>query len=193
MGKIKSAWEIALEKTEDIVVDENKIRHNQKINSIRRAAGTFLISDSPDESKLKEDLSNYNADELKEALTLNIINGLVLPSDIVSDDRFDRLKVLLSIISKNGNSIELFDRIVELLKQYPQHKNQLTDQMKAQFEPMLREKEAQMKEQYGQEVHLNLEEDKEFLQVARQNLEKLEGQYQQTLDGAKEQLKMLIG
>ena len=38
MGRIKSAWEIALEKTESIDVDENKIRHSANIDAIRRKA-----------------------------------------------------------------------------------------------------------------------------------------------------------
>ena len=45
MGRIKSAWEIALEKTESIEVDENKIRHNADIDAIRRKAGAYLLGD----------------------------------------------------------------------------------------------------------------------------------------------------
>ena len=49
MGKIKSAWEIALEKTESIEIDENRIRHNATIDAIRRIAGSYLLSDEDTE------------------------------------------------------------------------------------------------------------------------------------------------
>ena len=190
MGKIKSAWEIALEKTENIVVDEDKIRHSQAINKIRRIAGSYLLSEEDDKDKNLEELKSYTNKELKEALERTIINSLTLPSDEVEDDRFERTGNLLSIATEDDEqALALYGQIANLLKQYPVHRNQLIEQMKTQFEPMLREKEAQMREQYGQDVHLSLETDKEFAQVARQNLDKLEAQYQQTLDGAKENLK----
>lgn len=194
MGKIKSAWEIALERTENIVIDAEKIRHNEATDKIRRIAGAYLLEEVEDREKLQEDLSKFSLEDIKNALGKTILNGLTLPSEEVTDNRFERLEVLLTIATKENEnqSNELFEQIANLLKQYPMHRKQLLEQMKAQFEPMLREKEAQMKEQYGQEVHLSLETDKEFAQVARQNLDKLEMQYQQTLDGAKAQLKEFL-
>ncbi len=190
MGKIKSAWEIALEKTEDIVVDTDKIRRGQTTDKIRRTAGSYLIGENNDVSKLEKELSEFTIDELKEGLSLTVLNGLTLPVDEVTDDRYDRLNTLFDIVTGNDAQAKaLFEQITGLLKQYPVHRKQLLEQMKEQFEPMLRDKEEQMREQYGQEVHLTLENDKEFAQVVRQNLDKLEKQYQQTLDNAKTQLK----
>ena len=42
MGKIRSAWEIALEKTENIQVDREKLKLEEDIKKARRAAGAFL-------------------------------------------------------------------------------------------------------------------------------------------------------
>ena len=193
MGKIKSAWEIALEKTENIVVDEDKIRHSQAIDKIRRIAGAYLLGEDDDKDKNLEELKSYTNKELKEALERTILNSISLPLDEVEDDRFERTGNLLSIVADNDEqTLTLYSQITNLLKQYPVHRKQLIEQMKTQFEPMLREKEAQMREQYGQDVHLSLETDKEFAQVVRQNLDKLEAQYQQTLDGAKENLKQIF-
>lgn len=193
MGKIKSAWEIALEKTENIVVDEDKIRHSQAIDKIRRIAGAYLLGEDDDKDKNLEELKAYTNKELKEALERTILNSISLPLDEVEDDRFERTGNLLSIVADNDEqTLTLYSQITNLLKQYPVHRKQLIEQMKTQFEPMLREKEAQMREQYGQDVHLSLETDKEFAQVVRQNLDKLEAQYQQTLDGAKENLKQIF-
>ena len=91
------------------------------------------------------------------------------------------------------NADALFSQIVAFLKQYPLHKKQLVDQLKAQAEPMLREKEEKIKNQYGEDVHLSLENDKEFLNILDQNLKRLDDQYNQTLDGAKAQLETLFG
>lgn len=192
MGKIKSAWEIALEKTENIVVDEDKIRHSQTIDKIRRIAGSYLLSEEDDRDKMLDELKGFQKDELKEALGKTVLNSLSLPMDEITDDRFERVGNILSLITDDQQVFGLFGQITNLLKQYPMHRKQLIDQMKSQFEPMLREKEAQLREQYGQDVHLTLESDKEFAQVVRQNLDKLESQYTQTLEGGKESLRQML-
>ena len=45
MGKIKSAWEIALEKTEGITIDKDKFRHGEDVAKARRIAGSYLTGD----------------------------------------------------------------------------------------------------------------------------------------------------
>lgn len=44
MGRIKSAWEIALERTENIEVDAEKIRHSANIEAIPTATLTTALS-----------------------------------------------------------------------------------------------------------------------------------------------------
>ena len=46
-----------------------------------------------------------------------------------------------------------------------------------------------MKEQYGESFHVSLEQDKEFLEILKKNLERLDEQYNATLQDAREQLK----
>ena len=65
--------------------------------------------------------------------------------------------------------------------------------MKAQYKPILDEKSEKLSKQYGQDIHLTYENDKEFMEAASKNLERLENQYQQTVRNAKVQLKQMIG
>ena len=65
--------------------------------------------------------------------------------------------------------------------------------MKAQYQPILDEKSEKLSRQYGTEVKLSFESDKEFMEAARKNLEKLEAQYQATLTNAKAQLREIAG
>ena len=68
----------------------------------------------------------------------------------------------------------------------------LISKLKEQFQPMLEQKQEKMRQQYGQSVQLSLETDKEFLKIAKQNLDRLIAQYEDTLKGAKEELKALL-
>ena len=195
MGKIKSAWEIALEKTESIEIDENRIRHNATIDAIRRIAGSYLLSDEDTEEKTAAALAAYSDEDLKEALGQSIINSISLPlTDEEGSKKPQRLAFLLSIALKGNSEAEDFlSQILTHVSQYPKHRKQLMEQLKSQFEPMLKEKEERMRQQYGEAPHLTMENDKECREMANKYLERLQKQYQDTLDDAKQQLKELFG
>ena len=194
MGKIKSAWEIALEKTESIEIDENRIRHNATIDAIRRIAGSYLLSDEDTEEKTAAALAAYGDEDLKEALGQSIINSISLPlTDEEESKKPQRLAFLLSIALKgNGEAEDFLSQILAHVSQYPKHRKQLMEQLKSQFEPMLKEKEERMRQQYGEAPHLTMENDKECREMANKYLERLQKQYQDTLDDAKQQLKELF-
>ena len=83
-------------------------------------------------------------------------------------------------------------QITAFLKQYPEHQKQLYEQLKEHFRPMLEEKAQQLREKYGQDIPLSLENDKEFVQVANKQLEELRKQYESNLDAAKSQLETIL-
>ena len=193
MGKIRSAWEIALEKTADIQLDKEKYQHDADITKIRRIAGSYLGDDGKDLEETKKELSAFPEKDLKEALALTIVQSLSLPQEEVLDDRFERITELASIASGgSGEVMDLMSQLASFLKQYPLHRKDLVEKMKEQYRPMLEEKEARMSEQYGQPVKLKIENDKDFIELASKNLERLQDQYTKTLDNAKEQLKALL-
>ena len=194
MGRIKSAWEIALEKTESIEVDENKIRHNANIDAIRRIAGAYLLNEEDTEESTKNNLMKFSQEDLKEALGQTIINSLSLPqSELGESKKPQRLSFLLSLALPGNVEVENFlQDILKHMAQYPHHREQMMEQLKSQFEPMLKEKEERMKAQYGEAPHLTFENDKEYREMANKYLERLQDQYQKTLDDAKEQLKEVL-
>lgn len=194
MGRIKSAWEIALEKTETIEVDENKIRHNANIDAIRRKAGAYLLSEEDTEETTKAELMKYSQEELREALGQSIVNSLTLPqTDMKDSKKPQRISFLLSIALPENTEVQNFlNDVLNHMAQYPKHREQMMEQLKSQFEPMLREKEERMRAQYGEAPHLTFENDKECREMANKYLERLQDQYQKTLDDAKEQLKEVL-
>lgn len=196
MGRIKSAWEIALEKTEGMEIDQEKIRHNTEIDRIRRAAGQYITADEGEENEedLKKRLSASDPLLVREALESTVINSMVLPQDKDSAEKKTvRIRTLLEIAFPSEDILSYYDQITEYLSQYPEHREKLMEQLKAQIEPMLKEKETAMREKYGQAVHLTIENDKESLEMVRNYLDRLAGQYQGTLDEAKEKMKSLLG
>lgn len=188
MGKIRSAWEIALERTQSIEIDEEKIRRGSTLEKIKRIAGAYLSADKKDDEILGQLLS-YGKKDVKEALKPVLMSSLSLPGAEVVDDRMERLAALASAVLDNSEAVMLYGKLLEFLKQYPEHKKQLVERLKQQLEPMLKQKQEQIAEQYGRNVDLRLEDDKEALQIINSNLEQLDKQYNDTLEKAKQDLE----
>ena len=195
MGKIKSAWEIALEKTEGITIDKEKMKYQSDVEEARRAAGSYMLADKADDEAFITNLKDIDPKAMKEGLLMTADANISLPeSEEGNEERFRRIKTIIAIASdNNSNALALTDELIGFLNQYPLHRKDLVEKMKAQYKPILDEKSEKLSKQYGQEVHLSYESDKEFMEAASKNLERLENQYQQTVRNAKAQLKQMIG
>lgn len=195
MSKIRSAWEIALEKTENIEVDRDKLRKEENMRKARSLAGSFL---NGDEQMTVSDLEKqYAAIEdqsaAKEGIKLSLMQNITLSAEEDVTNRYEKLLSLASLVSKGNEDVTaLMNQIVSFLRQYPQHRKQLVEQLKQHFAPMLEQKAAQLKEKYGQDVPLSAENDPEFIKIAQQNLDQLAKQYEDTLRDAKEKLDTLL-
>lgn len=195
MSKIRSAWEIALEKTENIEVDRDRLRREENIRKARSLAGSFL---NGDEQMTASDLEKQYAEiedqsAAREGIKLSLMQNITLSAEEDVTNRYEKLLALASLISKgNASVMDLMNQIISFLRQYPQHRKQLVEQLKQHFAPMLEQKAAQLKEKYGQDVPLSAENDPEFLKIAQQNLEQLAKQYEDTLKDAKEKLEAVL-
>ena len=188
MSKIRSAWEIALEKTENIEIDRDKLRKEENMRKARSLAGSFL---NGDEQMTVSDLEKQYA--AKEGIKLSLMQNITLSTEEDVTNRYEKLLSLASLVSKGNEDVTaLMNQIVSFLRQYPQHRKQLVEQLKQHFAPMLEQKAAQLKEKYGQDVPLSAENDPEFLKIAQQNLDQLAKQYEDTLRDAKEKLDALL-
>lgn len=195
MGRIRSAWEIALEKTRDIEIDKAKLEKENNITVARTLAGRYLNYDEEiSEDALKKEYEKIaGLDGVRDGIRTSIMQNLTLPAETVLNDRYERLETLASLVSGNDSQVmSLMRQITAFLKQYPEHQKQLYEQLKEHFRPMLEEKAQQLREKYGQDIPLSLENDKEFVQVANKQLEELRKQYESNLDAAKSQLEAIL-
>lgn len=190
MGKIRSALEIALEKTKDIAFDKEEFEKKEEEEKIRRQIGSYMSADTSDDEKLEE-LSSMDRESVRKYSKAYILTSLSLPSMEVADDRYERL-IKLASISFSKEAVEFISKITAFLKQYPVHKKDLVEKLEGQLEGMLREKEDEIREKTGRSIHLSIEDDKECLEIIKKNLEALDKQYNSTLENAKKELEGLL-
>ena len=164
-----------------------KIKLGALMEEIKKEAGKYIAADKEDPSIL-ENLRKYEKKDLTAALKTLLISNLTLPQHEVVDDSYERLENLSEAVLPDTESMGLYAQLLVFLKQYPVHKKQLIEGIQQQLEPMLKQKEEAMSKEMGYDVHLSIDEDKECLEIIRQNVEKLDMQYGDTLSGAKEKL-----
>ncbi|MCP5515531.1 MAG: hypothetical protein H7A26_08710 [Spirochaetales bacterium] len=196
MGEIKSALELALEKTDSVKSDRSLIVKNEADEAGRKAAFEYLeessIKPSSLEAKLKAADKN-NRQWVKEGMFKVLSSNLKLPEDKNSFEKIGRLKDgFAAIAEKKKEVLFLFDQIEGLYNNYLQNKTSAVEKLKNSYARKLKEKEMALSQQLGKEVHLTPEKDPEFLDYLHKTIGQLDEQYQEVLGKVKEELKKRI-
>ena len=197
MALIKSAWELALEKTESLQADPVKIKHDLKVKEGRQLAATFLNDIEADAEAFAKQYAAYAGEEkpaIKEGMALTLLSNLALPRNAAFKDSFAKLiKFGLILGEDNAQLSELLGQLEGFFSQYLENQEDLVERMKQQFAPHLQQKEAQMRQQYGPNFTLRPEQDPEFMKLLDKQLSQLDDQYTNILTQAKAQIKELLG
>ncbi|QEN08841.1 hypothetical protein EXM22_12875 [Oceanispirochaeta crateris] len=191
MGKIKSALELAMEKTADLKADKQVVKKNTQIREGRVSASQYM--DNPANADLKEKLKSLKGEELewfKTGAAEAFLANLTLPRIEADVSKLPALSDALGVLTGKKKEIEeMFGQLEQLFTQYLSNLDHLEESLKKQYEPQLRQKELKMRQQTGQSVQLTPEQDPEFLQLLSDQMSRMDQQYNEVLKQAKDQLK----
>lgn len=181
MGRIKSAWEIALEKTADIQFDADKFRTENLIKEGRTLAGSYLINMDMKISEVSERISSYS-DSTEKCTVLNgmsevVMLNLALPQDESFKFRFKRLTEIAGLI--NPDSVKLMNEIENFFSEYISSRDSMVSSLEQQIrQAMQSNPQSVNSEQYSQ--------------IIKSNLDELNSRYSDYLESSKEQLRALL-
>lgn len=193
MTEIKSALELALERTQDIQGDKETLKINNLKNDGKKLASAFLDpgedTDDKEASAKFKSLSGEQQKVFREGFFSVMTANLTLPTAAGYESRLEILEKGLSLVIKDKKQISyIFQQVTQFFGQYLQSREQLVAAVKQQYEPRLREKEQMLAQQMGSEMKLTPEQDPEFASLLQKNYAQLEEQYNQALQQVKEQL-----
>jgi len=197
MSKIKSALELALERTADVKIDKEAVRKDEFTRRGKALAGRYLSEPNP--PSLKDEIDALDGDEkdwMKTGIVETLLANLTLPRFETDLIRIKPIAEGLKSLCKKGSDTKNLDYLMnqysELFKQYLENLDQLDEQLRAQWEPRLRQKEQQLRQQTGQAVKLRPEQDPEFAKVLSEELSRLDSQYAEVLSKGKEEIRRLV-
>jgi len=197
---IKSALEIAMEKTKDLKVDTKALAQTASRNAGKKLASAYLAD--PAEFNFGKELTALPKDQRDEARygAFEVFAARIQLPIMANSELDNELAVLaggfkaLNAALLGEKKIQtIFEELTAFLKQYFENAKKLDESLRKQFAPRLKQKEQQMAMQMGRPVQLDPMQDPEFAAIYKQNAQQLKGQYQQALDGIKAELAGLCG
>jgi hypothetical protein len=197
MAIIKSAWELAMEKTENLQADPKKIKKEQLVKEGRQLAATFLMDiDATKEETVKQYASyaGEERDSVKEGMVITFLSNLSMPRSAAYKESFSKVLELGEIIGDGNEELkEMLGQLEGFFSQYLENQEDLIERMKQQFAPHLQQKQAQLQQQYGPNFTLRPEQDPEFMKLLDKQLGQLDEQYTNILNQVKDQIKQILG
>ena len=192
MGIIKSSWEVAMERTADIKGDKSAVHADEMKKTGKRLASEYVYAPKPDIKNFEKALNEYKGEDrslVQRGAFEVFMSYLSLPQDENYENSLNLAQKGLEVLTGNKREIaSIMEQVHQFFGQYLQHRDQLTEQMKQQYEPQLKRKQQELSRQYGGQIELQPEQDPEFNQALRKNMQQLESQYQEALNQVKEQL-----
>ncbi len=192
MSEIKSALELALEKTENVQGDRKSLEMHE-----HKQIGKRLVSKVIDgeEIDIAAEFARFEGEKLewvKDGFFEVLLMNIKLPNDDLEMQRIRRLEDGFQVVIRDTKQLrELFKQLDSLLGQYLDNRRQMIEAVRQQFEGRMRQKEQEMQRQMGSQVRMDPASDPEFAQYLRENMNRLQGQYTGVLDQVKQQLQQL--
>ena len=209
MAVIKSALELALEKTKDLQLDESAQKLADARIEGRKAASQYLEDQtSVDFKAILNTLEPVQRQTFLTAAFEVLINFIQLPTNsVVETEKMESIGkaiVLLCGLSPRFSSERevklaqqqarsLYQQILRFLSQYQEEMKRVEQAIRNQWAPKLRERERQLAAALGQNVRIDPMSDPEFAEFYRKNIESMRNNYGKALEDAKKQLADTCG
>lgn len=209
MAVIKSALELALERTKDLQLDESAQKLADARIEGRKAASQYLEDQtSVDFKAILNKLEPVQRQTFLTAAFEVLINFIQLPTNsVVETEKMESIGkaiVLLCGLSPRFSSERevklaqqqarsLYQQILRFLSQYQEEMKRVEQAIRNQWAPKLRERERQLAAALGQNVRIDPMSDPEFAEFYRKNIESMRNNYGKALEDAKKQLADTCG
>jgi hypothetical protein len=191
MGVIKTALEIALEKTEKVKSDKAGIGQFEVKKRGKKLANDFLEGEADIVSEIKKTPSQ-DRDNLKQGIFDVLITQITLPNAKEDETRIERLGKGLSAVIGNNEFNELFKQLTQIFAQYLKEVSQYGQMLMQQYAPKLRQKEEELSRRMGREVRIDPFQDPEFAAFYNQNINALKSNYESAVEQAREEIRRMF-
>jgi hypothetical protein len=181
MGRIKSALELALERTESVKSDKGMFEAKQRGKKLANAFLDGAMSPQNPKDGLEGELKKAPKEEqaaLKQGMFDVLIAQVTLPVTQEDEKRIEAAGKGLQAVIGEPRFGTLYKQFREAVSQYLGEMAQYDEAIRRQYAPKLRQKEEELARRYGRAVKIDPLQDPEFLAFYNQNMNSLKANYQ---------------
>jgi len=191
MGVIKTALEIALERTENVNSDKSSINQFEARQKGKKLANSFLSGDIDLVSELKKE-AETERNNIKTGIFSILIAQITLPGANEDMDRMKKLGKGLEAIIEDRNFSAMYNQLILLFSQYLQEASKCEQMIRQQYAPKLRQKEEELSRRLGREIHIDPFQDPEFAAFYNQHMNALKSNYEPVIDEARKETSRMF-
>ena len=187
MGKIKSALEIAMERTESIKTDKASIGLFEAKQQGKLLANEYLSDPS---KNMKAELEKHPKDlreSLKQGIFDVLVPQIVIPAAAEDMKRIEAVGKGLCMLINDSNFTNTYKQLIQVLSRYLGEAAQFDQAIRQQYAPRIRQKEEELSRRMGREIRLDPFQDPEFITFYNQNINALKANYQTIVDQVREE------
>ena len=192
MGRIKSALEIALERTESVQGDKASIELFETRQQGKRLANEFLGGTKTNLGEEIKKVPPEQQESLKQGIFDVLLSQITLP---LLEDDLKRLEMVgkgLSLVIGDSRFPALYKQFSGAGSQYPNEAARYEEAIRRQYAPKLRQKEEELSRRVGRRIELDPFQDPEFVAFYNQSIATLKGNYEAVVEEVREQALQLF-
>jgi hypothetical protein len=196
VGRIKSALEIAMERTDSIKSDRGSIDQFEAKQRGKRLANDFLESTGGGNAvSLEQEIKKTPVEQqgaFKRGIFDVLLSQIALPLLPEDEKRVEAAGKGLQTVIGDPKFTALCKQLNQYISRYVAEAQQYDAALRQQYAPKLRQKEEEFARRTGQQIRLDPFQDPEFVAYYNQNINALKANYQQIVDQVKEQATALF-
>ncbi len=189
MAKLKSALELALEKTSSITVDKKKIEENKYLRQGKIAISKLLRDPEYLINNSFKDVNKKQKRWMRQGMINVLMSNFVLPKDKESLTNIKKVEDAFYKVISNIKYLEtIFSQLKSFFEEYLQEVEHVKDLIEKQYAPHLKQKEDELSKKLGKAIKIDPAQDPEYVSIVRNNISQIENKYQSILSKAKKDL-----
>jgi hypothetical protein len=189
MGRIKSALEIALERTESVKSDKESICQFEAKQQGKKIANEFLGDPARSIEEALKKTPKEQRESLRQGIFEVLASQITLPLNREDEKRIQAVGKGLGALISDGRFAAHYKQFMQALSRYLDEADQYEKAILHQYEPKLRQKEEELARRYGRQVRLDPFQDPEFAAFYNQHMNALKGNYQGMADQIQEEAR----
>jgi len=196
MGVIKTALELALERTENVKGDKSVIDQFEMKQKGKKIANTFLDGEIDLSAEIKKLSGETSGEALKQGIFDVLVTQITLPSSEDEKKRIEKVGQGLVVVIENSKGknefTAMYKQLMQIIDQYLKESAHYEKAIRQQYAPKLRQKEEELSRRLGREIRIDPMQDPEYIAFYNQTMMALKGKYEPVVEQAKEEAKRLF-